>query len=111
MDLIQQVQHLHDDQVIGTLELATMLNTTEAQVYKLNSVAPERLPPRLKIFGRKLAWRVGTCRAWIRSLIDCSAGPTINGTCCKPTKPKRSNAIGRPRKSTFSSTDNGGSVR
>lgn len=67
MDLIEQLQYLHDDQVIGARELAALLNTTKAQIYKLNSIAPERLPPRLKKCGRKLSWRVGTCRAWIRT--------------------------------------------
>lgn len=67
MDLLEHLQCLHDDQVIGARELAALLNTTKGQIYKLNSIAPERLPPRLKKYGRKLAWRIGTCRAWIRT--------------------------------------------
>lgn len=60
------LQRLADDQVVGTKELAVLLNTTEGQIYKLSSSAPERLPPRLAVFGRKLAWHLGTCRGWLR---------------------------------------------
>lgn len=59
--------HLDDDQVIGPRELADLLNTTLSQVYKLSSAEPERLPPRLVVFGRKLAWRVGSCKEWLRA--------------------------------------------
>ena len=58
---------MDDDQVIGPHELADLLNTTLSQVYKLSSAEPERLPPRLIVFGRKLAWRVGACKEWLRA--------------------------------------------
>ena len=58
---------MDDDQVIGPHELADLLNTTLSQVYKLSSAEPERLPPRLIVFGRKLAWRVGSCKEWLRA--------------------------------------------
>ncbi len=61
------IHRLHDDQVIGIRELAQFLNTTEAQLYKLNTTCPDRLPPRLVMFGRRLAWRMGACRQWLRS--------------------------------------------
>lgn len=67
MDVVVNVHRLHDDQVIGTNELAVLLHTTPAQIYKLSSTEPHRLPPRLKVFGRKLAWRMGACRQWLRS--------------------------------------------
>lgn len=60
------LQRLDDDQVVGAKELAILLNTTEGQIYKLSSSEPDRLPPRLAVFGRKLAWHLGTCRAWLR---------------------------------------------
>ena len=44
------IHRLHDDQVIGIRELAQFLNTTEAQLYKLNTTCPDRLPPRLVMF-------------------------------------------------------------
>lgn len=87
MNLVEHLQRLHDDQVIGARELAVLLHTTEAQVYKLSSTAPARLPPRLKVFGRKLAWRVGTCRAWVRAQ-DSMDTPATAGSA------KR---LGRPR--------------
>jgi hypothetical protein len=62
------LQQLHDDQVIGVIDLALLMNTSPRFIYKLSSSAPTKLPPRLVAFGRKLAWRVGTCRAWIRNL-------------------------------------------
>jgi predicted DNA-binding transcriptional regulator AlpA len=61
------IHRLHDDQVIGIRELAQFLNTTEAQLYKLNTTCPDRLPPRLVMFGRRLAWRMGACRQWLRA--------------------------------------------
>lgn len=68
MDTLVNLAKLHDDQVIGSKELAVLLNTTAGQVYKLSATAPDHLPPRLRIFGRKLAWRLGTCREWLRNL-------------------------------------------
>jgi len=56
----------HDDQVIGADELAAMLNTSAGMVYRLCAIREESLPPRLRTFGRKLAWRLGTCRDWLR---------------------------------------------
>lgn len=58
---------MNDDQVIGPHELADLLNTTVSQIYKLTSSEPDRLPPRLVVFGRKLAWRVGSCKEWLRT--------------------------------------------
>jgi hypothetical protein len=84
------LQRLDDDQVVGTKELAVLLNTTEGQIYKLSSSAPDRLPPRLAVFGRKLAWHLGTCRAWLReqAKITVPVAPAID------TPVKR---MGRPR--------------
>lgn len=67
-DCYMKLQRSHDDQVIGVRELAILLHTSEKNVYKLHSIAPCRLPPRLNGFGRKLSWRLGTCREWVRSL-------------------------------------------
>jgi hypothetical protein len=68
VNVYQQLQKCHDDQVIGPEELAALLNTTYKVVYKIHSDSPSKLPPRLVLFGRKLCWRLGTCREWIRSL-------------------------------------------
>jgi predicted DNA-binding transcriptional regulator AlpA len=62
------LQKCHDDQIIGVEELAVLLNTTQKAVYKIHSESPKKLPPRLVVFGRKLCWRLGTCREWIRAL-------------------------------------------
>jgi predicted DNA-binding transcriptional regulator AlpA len=80
------LQHAHDDQIIGVLEVAVLLNTTERCIYKFSSQAPQKLPPKITIFGKKLAWRLGTCRQWIRSL-ETEASITI----------VQSKRIGRPR--------------
>lgn len=66
MDIRASLAQLPDDQVIGPKELAAMLNTTTAYIYKVNSCAPDRLPRRLNGFGSKLVWRMGTCRQWLR---------------------------------------------
>jgi hypothetical protein len=68
IDLFSRLQKCHDDQIIGVEELAVQLNTTASVVYKIHSQTPEKLPPRLLVFGRKLCWRLGTCREWIRAL-------------------------------------------
>jgi hypothetical protein len=63
-----RLQKSHDDQIVGVEELAVLLNTTYKVVYKIHSKSPRNLPPRLVLFGRKLCWRLGTCREWIRDL-------------------------------------------
>lgn len=68
VNVFLQLQKCHDDQIIGPEELAALLNTTYKVVYKIHSDSPSKLPPRLVVFGRKLCWRLGTCREWIRSL-------------------------------------------
>jgi predicted DNA-binding transcriptional regulator AlpA len=85
-ELFAKLQHAHDDQIIGASEVAMLLNTTEGCVYKFSSQEPQKLPPRITIFGKKLAWRLGTCRLWIRSLETDKPGTIIQA--------KR---IGRPR--------------
>jgi hypothetical protein len=62
------LQKCHNDQVVGVEELAVLLNTSHKAVYKIHSESPEKLPPRLIVFGRRLCWRLGTCREWIRAL-------------------------------------------
>jgi predicted DNA-binding transcriptional regulator AlpA len=84
--LFAKLQHAHDDQIVGVLEVAILLNTTEGCVYKLSSQEPQKLPPRITIFGKKLAWRLGTCRQWIRGLKT-----------DKPDTIFQTKRIGRPR--------------
>lgn len=84
------VHRLHDDQVIGARELAKFLNTTEGQIYKLSATDASRLPPRLTMLGRRLAWRMGACRQWLRR------GEVQEPTDSSPAQPPKT---GRPRKS------------
>jgi hypothetical protein len=79
-----------DDQLINVAELATLLRTTPAQVYKQASTSPQALPPRMTGFGRRLIWRLGTCREWIRVRSPVVAPPSAT-----PSHPR----IGRPRQS------------
>lgn len=67
-DVYLRLQGTHDDQLIGVRELAVLLNTSEKNIYKLSSSDEDRLPPKWTGGGRKLTWRLGTCRAWIRDL-------------------------------------------
>lgn len=59
-----------DDQLITVPELAELLRTTPAQVYKQSCHAPHSLPPRVQGLGRRLVWHLGTCKAWIRARIQ-----------------------------------------
>lgn len=59
-----------DDQLITVAELAALLRTTPAQVYKQSCHAPHSLPPRVQGLGRRLVWHLGTCKTWIRSRIQ-----------------------------------------
>lgn len=59
-----------DDQLITVAELAALLRTTPAQVYKQSCQAPHSLPPRVQGLGRRLVWHLGTCKTWIRSRIQ-----------------------------------------
>jgi predicted DNA-binding transcriptional regulator AlpA len=83
---------MHDDQLIGVSELAVMLNTSSGMIYRLAYVGSPKLPPRITTFGRKLTWRLGTCREWLRAQpVDGGhRSPEVVGT-------KR---IGRPRASS-----------
>jgi predicted DNA-binding transcriptional regulator AlpA len=89
MDPVTKLKLISDDQVVGVAEVAALLGTTEGQVYKLSSQQPQCLPPRLKVFGRRLAWRMGTCREWVRNLEQVTDLPD----------PERQTVrFGRPRK-------------
>lgn len=79
-----------DDQLITVTELASLLRTTPAQVYKQASTSPDALPPRMTGLGRRLIWRLGTCREWIRS-----RSPVVAPQASIPM----SRRIGRPRQS------------
>ena len=106
-----QLQKCHDDQVIGPEELAALLNTTHKVVYKIHSDSPSKLPPRLVLFGRKLCWRLGTCREWIRSLEAAQVGASpkkatergtqLNtATLASNEEEQKNTRIGRPRKNS-----------
>lgn len=75
-----------DDQLITVAELAALLRTTPAQVYKQSCHAPHSLPPRVQGLGRRLVWHLGTCKTWIRSRIQTD-----------PITEARAPRIGRPR--------------
>jgi predicted DNA-binding transcriptional regulator AlpA len=93
----KQLATMHDDQVIGVPELAAMLDTSPGMIYRLAYVGNAKLPPRLTSFGRKLAWRLGTCREWLRTLPEDGGR---GGVAASSTRPR----IGRPRTTTPSST-------
>lgn len=109
VNVFLQLQKCHDDQIIGPEELAALLNTTYKVVYKIHSDSPSKLPPRLVVFGRKLCWRLGTCREWIRSLEAAQVGASpkkatergiqLNTATLASNEVKQKNTrVGRPRK-------------
>lgn len=79
-----------DEQVIDAAELAAFLSTTYNMIHRYNYIKPAALPPRLPGFGRKLCWRMGTCRAWLRDKALPESRPNIEEPEAKRT--------GRPRK-------------
>jgi predicted DNA-binding transcriptional regulator AlpA len=86
---------LHDDQLIGVSELAVMLNTSTGMIYRLAYVDSSRLPPKITTFGRKLTWRLGTCREWLRSQPE-AGGPRS----MEVASTKRIGRLGAPGQST-----------
>jgi hypothetical protein len=93
-ELFARLQKSHDDQIVGVEELAVQLNTTARVVYKIHSTSPEKLPPRLIVFGRKLCWRLGTCREWIRALEAVQHGSDVAGM---DSELRQRKPMGRPR--------------
>ncbi|MCA8349947.1 hypothetical protein [Burkholderia cepacia] len=63
-----RLQNAHDDQLIDSNELAVLLRTTRGRVHQLRHSTPEKLPQPLTLFDRRLVWRIGSVREWIRSL-------------------------------------------
>lgn len=76
---------LHDDTLIGPLELAALLSSTPQNIQKLAKREPERLPPRATVMSRRLVWHLGSVRAWIRAC----------GTAVTASQARR---VGAPRK-------------
>ncbi|MFD2454484.1 hypothetical protein [Ideonella paludis] len=68
MDIRASLAQLPDDQVIGPKELAAMLNTTTAYIYKVNSSAPDRLPPG------SMALEANRLGGWARAGSGCGSG-------------------------------------
>jgi len=79
------VATLHDDTLIGPLELAALLSSTPQTVQKLSKREPGRLPPRAAVMSRRLVWHLGSVRAWIRA----------RGTTAADSQARR---LGAPRK-------------
>lgn len=76
---------LDDDTLIGPIELASLVSSTEKSVQKMARRAPDRLPPRAAVAGRLLRWHLGTVRSWIRNHSTTAA--------CSPAR-----RVGAPRK-------------
>ncbi len=56
-------------EILDVAALAARHHTTPAQIRKLNSQDPERLPPRLALGGRILLWRLVDVQAWEASKV------------------------------------------
>jgi hypothetical protein len=86
--LKRDVAAFGDEQVIDAAELAAFLSTTYNMIHRYNYIKPAALPPRLTGFGRKLCWRMGTCREWLRDMA------ATESSSAEETENKRT---GRPR--------------
>lgn len=66
--IFARLQTAHDDQVINSHELGVLLNMTRGWIHQVRHFDPQKLPPPLQLHSRRLVWRLGTVRAWVRSL-------------------------------------------
>jgi len=88
-----------DEQVIGAVELAALLATTDNMIYRYNYIKPTALPPRLSRFGRKLCWRMGTCREWLRNQASPEAAPSPQQSATRRTgHPRAADKPAEPKK-------------
>lgn len=100
--IFARLQTANDDQVVNSDELGVLLNMTRGWIHQLRHFAPQKLPPPLQLHGRRLVWRLGTVREWVRSL------PTTTEAQCSERKrkdegesqelPLAGRRSGRPRK-------------
>lgn len=51
--------------LINTKDLAKLLGLTVGSVHQYASRAPERLPPRMRLPGRRLQWDRDVVMAWL----------------------------------------------
>lgn len=53
--------------VIDTKGLAELLRLSVGTIHQYASKAPEKLPPRLQLPGRRLQWAVEDVQAWLQA--------------------------------------------
>lgn len=86
-----------DDQLIGAVELAALLATTAAMIYRYLYTNASALPPPMAGFGRKRVWRLGNCRDWLRKRAGPSAEPMLNQAPVRRTgRPRATDAPATP---------------
>lgn len=73
------LSHRHDDELIDIDDIALLLKTTRAFVYRLHSLGDPRLPPPMSAYGRRLVWHLGSVRKWLRELAMGTAGKARPG--------------------------------
>ncbi|MCA8270618.1 hypothetical protein [Burkholderia vietnamiensis] len=66
--VLAHLRNADDDQLIDSSELAVLLRTTRGRIHQLRHCTPEKLPQPLTLFERRLVWRLGAVREWIRSI-------------------------------------------
>ena len=86
-DLVEKLARLPDDTIVSTLEVAAMLNISP-QTIRCKTV---RVPDRLIGLSRKMQWRIGDVRAFIRG----QKTETAPASSAQETPPKKR---GRPTK-------------
>jgi hypothetical protein len=65
LDIKIRISALDDDQTIDCFLMSVLLSTTKNCIYVMRGRG--QLPPSLGgAFGKKLVWRLGTVREWIK---------------------------------------------
>jgi predicted DNA-binding transcriptional regulator AlpA len=76
LDVRKHFSQVDDLCLLNTQEFAELIGLTMSSLYTMRSRTPECLPQPVAARRRKLVWRAGDIRAWLRSLpLDSSPRP------------------------------------
>jgi predicted DNA-binding transcriptional regulator AlpA len=68
LDIRQHFSQVDDLCLLNAQEFAELIGLSMSSLYTMRSRTPESLPQPVSARRRKLVWRAGDIRAWLRSL-------------------------------------------